>query len=173
MHEFEFEFRILHLPMPSYWQWSETSRVLGSCVDSYSKSFVGVEESLPPFRWSSGSSEDCVDLSVYRCSFFSKLTQVLFLLLILFWIIFFLGRSEHTRKISWISWNNICARKEYRGLGVNRLREFNTALLGKWCWKMLVDRGGEVDLWSVHFSAHSSTIVLMYSHSLFYYFSLF
>ncbi|MCI45494.1 cytochrome P450, partial [Trifolium medium] len=29
----------------------------------------------------------------------------------------------------------------YGGLGVRRLRESNIALLGKWCWRMLVDRG--------------------------------
>lgn len=27
-------------------------------------------------------------------------------------------------------------------MGVRHTREFNTALLGKWCWKLLVDRGG-------------------------------
>ncbi|XP_024636158.1 uncharacterized mitochondrial protein AtMg00310-like [Medicago truncatula] len=32
--------------------------------------------------------------------------------------------------------------KEYGGLGVRQLREFNEALLGKLCWSLLVDREG-------------------------------
>jgi len=30
-------------------------------------------------------------------------------------------------------------RKEVGGLGVRRFREFNSALLGKWCWRVLVE----------------------------------
>jgi hypothetical protein len=55
---------------------------------------------------------------------------------------FFWGGSEDKRKISWISWNSLCLRKEYGGLGVRSLREFNIALLGKWCWRLLVERDG-------------------------------
>ncbi|PNX85591.1 receptor-like kinase, partial [Trifolium pratense] len=32
--------------------------------------------------------------------------------------------------------------QESGGLGVRSLRKFNQTLLGKWCWRMLVDREG-------------------------------
>jgi hypothetical protein len=44
------------------------------------------------------------------------------------------------RKISWIDWNTICKEKEVGGLGVKRIREFNIALLGRLCWRMLTER---------------------------------
>ena len=36
----------------------------------------------------------------------------------------------------------MCSKKEHGGLGVRKLKEFNVVLLGKWCWRMLVDREG-------------------------------
>jgi hypothetical protein len=34
----------------------------------------------------------------------------------------------------------VCSKKEQGGLGVRKLKKFNVALRGKWCWRLLVDR---------------------------------
>ena len=44
------------------------------------------------------------------------------------------------KNIAWVNWDSICLPKEDGGLRVRRLEEFNLSLLGKWCWRMLVDR---------------------------------
>ena len=53
------------------------------------------------------------------------------------------GVWDH-KKISWVDWNTICTSKKVSGLGVRRLKEFNIALLGKWCLRCLVERN---NLW--------------------------
>ncbi|MCH83355.1 putative non-LTR retroelement reverse transcriptase, partial [Trifolium medium] len=80
-------------------------------------------------------------LPVYSLSFFKApsgtISSIEAILIKFFW-----GGCEDLRKISWINWKTICLRKEYGGLGVRQLKEFNLALLGKWCWRMLVDKEG-------------------------------
>jgi len=44
--------------------------------------------------------------------------------------------------MTWINWNSICLPKEEWGLGVRKVGAFNLSLLGKWCWRMLVDKEG-------------------------------
>nr|ABN08902.1 Putative non-LTR retroelement reverse transcriptase, related [Medicago truncatula] len=84
-----------------------------------------------------------IALHVYALSFFKApsciISSIKYLLNNFFW-----KGCEGHRKISWIGWSSVCLRKEYGGLGVRRLRELNIALLGKWCWRLLVE--GD-DLW--------------------------
>lgn len=51
-----------------------------------------------------------------------------------------MGRGGDHRKIAWVDWDSICTSKELGGFGMRRMKEFNMALLGKWCWRCLVDR---------------------------------
>jgi hypothetical protein len=58
-------------------------------------------------------------------------------------------------KISWIDWDSICSKKEVGGLGVRRIREFNLALLGKWCWWQVSESHG---LWFRLLAARSGLV---------------
>ena len=44
------------------------------------------------------------------------------------------------RKIAWISWEKCCSAKEKRGLGLKNIETFNTALIGKWLWRALIEK---------------------------------
>jgi len=47
------------------------------------------------------------------------------------------------KRISWVSWGNVCKPKEEGGLGVKDVRMFNCALLAKWKWRMLSEEKGK------------------------------
>ncbi|XP_024640756.1 uncharacterized mitochondrial protein AtMg00310-like [Medicago truncatula] len=78
-------------------------------------------------------------LPVYALSFFKALSGIIFSIESLFNKIFW-GGGEDKRKVSWIRWDTLSLRKEYGGLGVTRLKEFNLALLDKWCWRLLLEK---------------------------------
>jgi len=89
-------------------------------------------------------------LSVYFLSFFKAPAGIISSIESIFkkknW-----GWGEVNRKIAWIKWDSICLPKEDGGLRVRRVGFFNLSLLGKWCWRMLVDKEG---LWYLVLKGH-------------------
>jgi len=57
---------------------------------------------------------------------------------------FLWGWGSEGRKITWVSWENVCESRESGGLGVVNIKDFNSALLGKWVWRL---GSNEVGLW--------------------------
>lgn len=78
-------------------------------------------------------------LPVYALSFFKAPSGIVSSIESIFNNKFLGGRADH-RKIIWVDWKSVCRSQEVGGLGVRRIKEFNLALLGKWCWRVLVDR---------------------------------
>ena len=58
---------------------------------------------------------------------------------------FLWGSASEQNKIAWIRWEKVCLPKVDGGLGVKDIRSFNTALLGKWKWKLFQKQG---ELWA-------------------------
>ncbi|GKV30550.1 hypothetical protein SLEP1_g39351 [Rubroshorea leprosula] len=53
---------------------------------------------------------------------------------------FLWGGKEGDRKIAWVSWEIVCNSRKNGGLGVKDLDRFNMALLGKWRWRLVVEK---------------------------------
>jgi len=52
--------------------------------------------------------------------------------------------GEDFRKIAWVKWDSFCLPQEDEWFRVRRIVKFNLSLLGKWCWRMFVDKD---ELW--------------------------
>lgn len=50
---------------------------------------------------------------------------------------FLWGIVEERRKLSWIKWNSCCLPKDKGGLEIKNIENFNSALVGKWLWRIL------------------------------------
>lgn len=49
------------------------------------------------------------------------------------------GHSQEANKIHWISWKDLGLPKKEGGMGLRSLRDFNTALLAKQCWRLIME----------------------------------
>jgi hypothetical protein len=50
---------------------------------------------------------------------------------------FWWGTDERQRKVHWLSWENLGKNKNKGGMGFRGFDEFNQALLGKQCWRII------------------------------------
>jgi len=72
---------------------------------------------------------------VYFFSFFKAPSSIISKLETLFKK-FLWGGGVESRKIYWVHWDKVCLEKEEGGLGIENLKIFNLALLGKWEWRI-------------------------------------
>lgn len=58
---------------------------------------------------------------------------------------FFWNSSQNNRSsINWMSWNRLSKHKHNGGLGFRDLRDFNLAMLGKQCWRLITNQESSV-----------------------------
>ncbi|GLT68412.1 hypothetical protein SLA2020_406460, partial [Shorea laevis] len=53
---------------------------------------------------------------------------------------FLWGGNGGDRKIAWVRWEKVCTSRKDGGLGVKDLDRFNMALLGKWRWRLVMEK---------------------------------
>jgi len=82
-------------------------------------------------------------LPVYALSFFKAPSGIISSIKSLLINFFFFGAGAVRTLENFLGRVEICVfAKGVQRVGVRQLKEFNEALLGKWCWTMLVDRDG-------------------------------
>lgn len=99
---------------------------------------LGFTLGLAQFRWVFGLVRN-TSLPLYYISFFKEPKKVIEEM-VRIQRNFLWGGSEDSRKMAWVRWSKLCLPKEWGGLGIRNMEVFNLALLGKWRWKLKVDK---------------------------------
>ena len=58
---------------------------------------------------------------------------------------FLWGGGLEQKRIAWIKWDQVCMPKDKGGLGIKDIDSFNLALLAKWKWNYMQEKG---EIWS-------------------------
>lgn len=51
-----------------------------------------------------------------------------------------MGKSKEGNGLHLVAWNKVCKPKQHGGLGINKVRNINKALLSKWLWRFGPER---------------------------------
>lgn len=78
-------------------------------------------------------------IPVYYMSMYKIPTKVTYVIERYQWEFLWDGRCQ--KKVHLVKWEVVVKSKEKRGLGLDRIKERNLTLLGKWLWRFMTDQG--------------------------------
>lgn len=85
-----------------------------------------------------GSNQSCCSSNSSYIMSCYKLPELIFHEIEAILARFWRGANNGERRIHWLSWDNLSKAKGVGGLGFRSIKEFNSSLLGKHYWRVVV-----------------------------------